>query len=220
MKHFLIIASLLFTSLIKAQTPLADELVQIHSVTDTEMNNIANPTAGSYAFNTSVNTMFFFNGTNWVELAARDAYVYVGHFIISSTGPKSIDNLPFKPTSVTFTAHANIETVDPSIDSNNGTSNNDNTIASSFGSMNGYARAETNNTISQSIIYVGGSGTSINNISRYANNTECIGIRYGNQNADKLGVTSASLTAFTNDGFTINVNEHADNLVVLYTAYK
>jgi len=191
MKHFLIIASLLFTSLIKAQTPLADELVQIHSVTDTEMNNIANPTAGSYAFNTSVNTMFFFNGTNWVELAARDAYVYVGHFIISSTGPKSIDKLPFKPTSVTFTAHANIETVDPSIDSNNGTSNNDNTIASSFGSMNGYARAETNNAISQSIIYVG-----------------------------KLGVTSASLTAFTNDGFTINVNEHADDLVVLYTAYK
>tara|TARA_R110001583_G_scaffold114811_1_gene265233 strand:- start:149 stop:352 length:204 start_codon:yes stop_codon:yes gene_type:complete len=67
---------------------------------------------------------------------------------------------------------------------------------------------------------VGGNGTSINDISRYSNPNECIGIRYSNQNGDSLGLTTASLTSFTTDGFIINVTNRSDDVLVMFTAYK
>lgn len=70
------------------------------------------------------------------------------------------------------------------------------------------------------MIYVGGSGNSINDISRFSSSSHCIGIRYSNQNGNSLGITSASIVSFDNDGFTINVDRHADNLVVIFEAYK
>ncbi|MRH99494.1 hypothetical protein GH721_03015 [Kriegella sp. EG-1] len=201
---------------LKAQAPQANELVKIHEVTTTEMNNIASPLVGSFVFNTTLNKMFFFDGTTWSQFKSGQTS-YPGHFIINGTGSQTITGLPFEPKAIVFAGHPNIETT--SINSDNAVGNNNNTLQNSFGTMNGYARND-NGTINQQVIYVGGNGNSINDISRYANSGECIGVRYGNQNGDQVGLTTAILTAFTTDGFIVNVNNHSDNLVITFTAYE
>ena len=95
--------------------------------------------------------------------------------------------------------------------------------------MNGFANASTD-PIVQQVIYFGGSGASINSIGWFSSSTNCIGVRYGNQNADKLGIIKGALQNFTTDGFDIDVTYavsgngdadfRAEKLVVLYTAYK
>ncbi|MGB1038431.1 MAG: hypothetical protein ACPGYY_07260, partial [Bacteroidia bacterium] len=72
----------------------------------------------------------------------------------------------------------------------------------------------------QQVIYGGGSGNSINDISKYAAVDECIGLRYSNQNGDKLGLTTATIVSFDNNGFTINVTNSDDKVIVMYTAYR
>lgn len=47
-----------------------DELMQIHNVTSTEMNNITNPQAGSLVYNTTEDTLYFYTGTVWKRLRA------------------------------------------------------------------------------------------------------------------------------------------------------
>ncbi|QXP60100.1 beta strand repeat-containing protein [Olleya sp. HaHaR_3_96] len=138
---------------------------------------------------------------------------YIGHFVISTTGSQIITGLPFQPSQVSFQAYPNIES--ENIDEDNGLGNNNNGFNNSFGGMTGYARGTT-----QQVIYVGGSGSSINDISRYASSSHCIGVRYSNNNGDNLGLTSASFTSFDATGFTINVDNKTENILVIYTAYE
>ncbi|GAL63792.1 hypothetical protein [Algibacter lectus] len=84
--------------------------------------------------------------------------------------------------------------------------------------MQGYA---TNyGVIDQQVIFNGGNGNSINDISRYASSSRAIGIRYGNQNGDNLGLTAAEVTSFNADGFTINVTDKTEDIIVIYEAYR
>ena len=85
--------------------------------------------------------------------------------------------------------------------------------------MYGYAQV-SGGSIVQQVISVGGSGSSLNDISRYSSASHCVGIRYGDNDGDGLGRTRASLTEFTADGFKLNVVEKVDNLIILYTAHK
>jgi len=215
MKHFIFFFFL--SVAIYSQAPEAGNLVKIHEATTTEISAIVNPIQGSFVYNTTENKMYFFNGTTWVEINDNQPTAYTGHFIITATGAQTISGLPFEPSSITFVAHANIESTN--INNDNGVGNNSNTIVNAFGTMNGYARND-NGTINQQVIYVGGSGTSINDISRYSNASQCVGIRYSNQNGDNIGLTTANLSSFTTNGFVINVSSRADNLLVMYTAYK
>lgn len=105
------------------------------------------------------------------------------------------------------------------LNADNGVRNNERGIANAFASANGFARDDSGSIVQQTIA-IGGHGNSINDISRYASSAHCIGLRYGNQNGDSLGTTSAILTNFNPDGFTVNVDSFADGLVVLYTAYN
>lgn len=143
--------------------------------------------------------------------------VYMGYFIINATGNRTITGIPFRPSQVSFTAHANVETT--GINADNQVANNDRGIANAFGTMEGFAR-NNGGGITQLAMYIGGSGNSINDISRYSSTSRCIGVRYSNQNGDNLGLTAASLTSFNADGFTLNVTNRADNLLVLYKAYR
>jgi hypothetical protein len=185
-----------------------------------------------------------FDGNNWI-IAGAGPRVYTGVFVIDRAAQNvplndnftiSISGIPFQPSQVTFVAHANVD----SIDSEGDSADNENNIVNSFGTMNGFANASTD-PIVQQVIYVGGSGASINSIGWFSSSTNCIGVRYGNQNADKLGIikgvlsfTDTSGTAIT-DGFDIDVTYNtgdssaggyslslfqAEKLVVLYTAYK
>jgi hypothetical protein len=176
-----------------------------------------------------------YDGGNWV-IAGAGPRVYTGVFVIERTAaganaaddtfPRSITGIPFQPSQVTFVAHANVASID-----SNGASSGTNNITNSFGTMNGFARALTGTTVpDQQVIYVGGSGSSINRIGYFSSSTHCLGVRYGNNNAVNLGIIKGELSSFTTDGFNITVTYdvsgngdtafRAEKLVVLYTAYK
>ncbi|MFD0994023.1 hypothetical protein, partial [Tenacibaculum geojense] len=180
-------------------------------------------------------------GNNWQlisESTQSSANVYTGFFIISTAGTQNITGLPFQPSQITFVAHANVESLD--INSDNGVGNNARGISNSYGSMNGFAR-NNGGSITQQVIYVGGSGNSINDISRFASSSSCIGLRYSDQNGNFLGSITANLAAFNADGFSLNVtytngsvtansgnpiqnvqpnDVQSESVVVLYTAYR
>jgi len=69
MKHIKIIfvsVILIFLQPLCAVTE--DELLQVHKVTTTEMNNINTPQAGSLVYNITENTIFFYTGSIWKRL--------------------------------------------------------------------------------------------------------------------------------------------------------
>ncbi|MBN2867273.1 MAG: hypothetical protein JXK08_01240 [Flavobacteriaceae bacterium] len=220
----------------------SDKGVLFPRMTTAERDAIANPAKGLIIYNIDIDKLQFNIGISsapiWTSVNNRpsvssdagnqltggsDNGVYLGRtthfgkFIITGTGNITISGLPFKPSQIKFTAHANVETYD--LNSDNGTNNNNGGISNAFGSMNGYV-TNYNSIIDQQLIYVGGSGNSINDISRFSSSSHCIGIRYSNQNGDNLGITSASIVSFNDDGFTINVDRHVDNLVVIFEAYR
>ncbi|GAK78052.1 phage tail fiber protein [Nonlabens ulvanivorans] len=164
--------------------------------------------------------------------------VYTGTFIISAEGVVTITGIPFQPSQVTFIANANVESLN--IDSDNGVGNNDRGIDNSFGTMNGFAR-NTDGTLVQQAMYSGGHANSINDNSRYASSSNCIGVRYGNQDGSSLGKIEGAFGSFTPDGFNITVNYtngvvtdnnanplinvqptdvNAEALLIIFTAYK
>ena len=172
-----------------------------------------------------------YDGGNWVTVGALPS-VYTGVFVIERDGinafPINITGIPFQPSQVTFVAHANVDVINTGVNGAISSSSTDD-IRNSFGTMNGFANASTG-TIEQQVIYLGGSGASINRIGYFSSPSHCIGVRYGNQNAENLGIIKGALTSFTTDGFNINVTYNvsgidpndfrAEKLVVLYTAYK
>lgn len=142
---------------------------------------------------------------------------YVGKFQISSAGTITITGLPFPPTSLVFTAYANIES--DSINADNQVGNNTNTTVNSFNFMRGFAREDAG-SINEQVICGGENGSSINDISRYASPNHSIGIRYCNNNGDNLGITSATVTSFNSNGFTLNVDSFTDGLLVIFEAHR
>lgn len=105
--------------------------------------------------------------------------------------------------------------------------------------MNGFANANTN---TQQVIFIGGNGNSINDISRYASSTHCVGVRFTDQDGNDLGLIEGSISSYNTNGFTLLVNYtdgtistglsssdknrirpddvREEGLVVLFTAYK
>ncbi|MGK0255097.1 MAG: hypothetical protein ACI9OE_002616 [Mariniflexile sp.] len=216
--------------------------VLVPRLTTVQRNGIPTPANGLLIFNTNINRFEYNSGTLtlpvWSAVAINPvvstdagnlissgtdtgAYMasttYMGKFIITRTGSQTISGLPFKPSQIKFVAYANVETYDLSYD--NGVGNNQNSYHNVFGSMNGYA-TNYGGIIAQQVIFNGGNANSINDISRYASSSQAIGIRYSNQNGDNLGLTAASVTSFNTNGFTINVSNHTENIVVIYEAYR
>ncbi|MDV7188533.1 hypothetical protein R3X25_14680 [Lutibacter sp. TH_r2] len=215
-KHILVLVLLFNVVLLYGQ--LNDTTVMGIPIGSTsEINGVTPLEEGAIVYNSDTKELMIFNGTTWVNVSSST--VYVGAFQITGTGNKVVTGLPFQPSQITFVAHANIEDF-TGIDSDNGIKDNDSSIANSFGTMNGFARDDGGATPAQQVIYVGGSGNSINDISRYASNTNCIGLRYSNQNGNALGRTIGSLSSFNTNGFTINITNYAENVIVLFTAYK
>ncbi|GAL90841.1 hypothetical protein [Jejuia pallidilutea] len=216
--------------------------VLVPRLTTAQRNAIVNPATSLLIFNTSTQQFEFNSNTPaaplWTPLntnatVSADANniissgtdngaflastTYIGKFIITGTGSQTISGLPFQPSSIKFSAHANVETYN--INADNGVGNNNSSFQNAFGSMQGYA-TNYGGTIHQQVIYIGGSGNSINDISRYASSARAIGIRYANQNGDNLGLTAAEVTSFNADGFTINVTNRTENIVVVFEAHR
>ena len=220
----------------------SDKGILVPRLTTAARNIIINPAVGLLIFNLSTNHFEFNSGTTvtprWSTVntdvtvssdagnlissgsdsgAYLSSTTYIGKFIVSTTGSQTISGIPFEPSHIKFTAYANIENYD--INTNNGVGNNNNTYQNTFGNMNGYATNYAG-IIDQQVIFNGGSGNSINNISRYASSSSVIGIRYTNQNGNNQGLTAASITSFNIDGFTLNVTNHTEDIVVLFEAYR
>jgi len=141
--------------------------------------------------------------------------MYVGSFIIDSTGEKSITGVGFQPTKVLFRYCAGVRT--KTTDETRGS--NVNNVNCYAGSGFGFARDDGGGSTTQQTTHSGGSGNSINANSYQSSNSHCIFVRYGGQNGENVGDTSASFTSFDADGFTLNVDNKDDNLLVIYEAY-
>jgi len=189
-------------------------------LTTAQRNAITSPAIGLLLFNTTTNRFEYNSGNSvvpiWSSLTTGSS-VYMGKFIITGTGNQTITGLPFQPTSIKFSAHANVESYD--INADNGVGNNNNTFQNAFGTMSGFATNYGGTTVQQAI-YIGGNGNSINDISRYASSSRAIAIRYSNQNGNNLGLTAASIISFNPNGFTINVSNHTEDIVVIYEAHR
>ncbi|WP_371567165.1 hypothetical protein [Flavobacterium frigidarium] len=199
-------------------------------------------------------------GTSWIDHAslsvspeagnqittAADGGVYLGpttytgYFIISpptTTGvsiseTQLVDDLPFEPSQITFTARANVES--ESINASETILPND--INSSYGTSYGFARKNSDDSFLQQFGYSGGAGSSTlsNVISRYAIPGHCLGIRYSSSDGESLGTINAKVLDFNSLGFTLEVNYSQgvditsvdrnqvfnESLLVLYTAYR
>lgn len=210
----------------------ANSLMGLPATTTAERNAITGVQEGSLVYDTDANRVYEYTNTGWQEILTA-GNVYVGAFQISAAGTVDVTGIPFQPTSVTFVAQANVESFD--LNSDGGT-NNDQGIRNSFGTMNGFARQD-GATITQQVIYVGGSGNSINDISRFASSSNAIGLRYGSQNGNSLGIIRGSVTSFNTDGFSItatytngtitNTGQNVlptdinnEGIIVLFTAYR
>ena len=236
---FLFITTISFSQVgIGTTTPDASSVLDITAtdagllvprLTTTQRDALSSPATGLLIFNTTTKSFQYNFGdgssVNWYSLDAQSdtssnssSNVYFGKAFISSTGVLTITGIPFQPTSVSFNAAANIDNWNLNTDGVGG-NNNVNNRDNYQGFMNGYAQV-SGGSIVQQVISVGGSGASLNDISRYSSSSHCIGIRYGDNDGVSLGRTRASLTEFTTDGFKLNVNEKVDNLIILFTAHK
>jgi len=222
-----------FSNLIFCQID-ADALMGVPSATTAERVAIVGAAEGALVYDSDINRLFEYTDSGWQEILTT-GNVYVGAFQITAAGTTTVTGIPFRPTSVTFVAHANVE--DYNLNSDNGTINNDRGIRNSFGTMNGFAQNDGTTPVSQQVIYIGAHANSINDLSRFSSNTNAIGLRYGDQNGNFLGSILGNLTSFTADGFEITVTytngditnagqnvlpADIDNegVVVLFTAYR
>lgn len=205
------------------------------------------PIEGDIWIDTTSSITKIYDGSNWyvINEPNNDSSVHTGSFKITGPGgassttiSKAISNLPFLPSQITFVAHTNIQNLSENGSNEDGP--NGNTINNTFGSMNGFVRSNANSTPSQQhVIFIGGNGSSINDISRYSSNSHCIGLRYTNNNGINLGIINASLASFDTNaansyGFTLSVNYILgtdgttaqnskillEDVMVLFTAYK
>ncbi|CAL2075400.1 hypothetical protein [Tenacibaculum sp. 190524A05c] len=240
---YLILLFLFISVSINAQVFPGTPVSGFPSGTTAQITAVTGPVEATIAYSTDEKIFYYYDGTNWVALRTAPS-VYVGSFIINAPGGSSatsfdqvISGLPFQPSQVTFVAHANVEGFGVNSAGSGGL--NTATLQNAFGTAQGYARND-GATIEQGTIYVGGSGSSINSISRYSSNAQCFGLRYNDQNANNLGILSGVLNSFDfntgtqTGGFTIRVSYALgttgnagrnddilnESLVVFYTAYR
>lgn len=234
----------LVSSFAVAQTTNPQLLVTIQQASQAEIDayNTADLELGMLVYNTDENRVFEYTDEGFQQILISSdigSSVYTGFFIIDNTTltatgtyAQSITGLPFEPSQITFVAHPNIGSFDINDDNATG-DNNSNLLENTHGTMNGFARSDAG-AISQAVIYVGAHGNSVNDITRYSNDAQCIGMRYTTQNGDNNGVIAATLTSFDTDGFTLDVTYTLgtfgnagvqddildEAVIVLYTAYR
>ena len=93
MKKIIFLISLLLLKSAVLYAVTADELLQVHKVTTTEMNNITTPQAGSIVFNTTENTLYFYTGTIWKKLRSTGTETIINagsNVVITGNGSSSV----------------------------------------------------------------------------------------------------------------------------------
>jgi len=91
-KKFYILFFLLLT-ITSLSAVTADELIQIHKVTTSEMNNITTPASGSLVYNTNENSLYFYTGIIWKKMRSNgsETIIHAGSGIsVSGNGTVSV----------------------------------------------------------------------------------------------------------------------------------
>lgn len=216
---FLFLTCFCFVVSVNAQIN-ADLLLGLVSGTSLEINNITNPVEGSLVYNSDEEKMYLNTASGFKGIPSTDDVsigFYVGTFQISAVGDVIVSGIPFQPASITFTAYANIAS--SIVNGDNEVANNNNTAINMHGSMMGFAR-NNGASITQQVIFNGASGASVNDISRYASSSYSIGLRYADNDGNNLGLTTASISSFNTDGFTINTDSFTGGILIIYEAYR
>jgi hypothetical protein len=115
---------------IQAVTPKKDELVQLHSVTTTQMNDIDSPIEGSLIFNIDNKKTYYYNGTSWIVMG----YDINSSEIDSNTSTPNSTLAPYISNSTVHLSTSSAHTV--TINGNNFTSTSTVTIPGFNGSIN------------------------------------------------------------------------------------
>lgn len=163
------------------------------------LDNVTAALSGSPGPNT--NDVLTFDGTSWgpapgVEYNNR---VYVGHFIVTGSGTKTISGLPFQPNQVQFHVtfpvySANVEEAGPA---------NQNSDKNSSGHAFGYVRDD--GAITQQASASIGTGNSINAVRYSSSSSHCVFISPGDQNGNEMAQISISFSSWNSDGFDLDV---------------
>ncbi|PQJ31225.1 hypothetical protein BST92_04480 [Nonlabens arenilitoris] len=184
---------------------------------------------------------YFWSNSKWnLVVSDNQPQVYFGKLLITATGTIVIEDLPFQPRAIEFTAVNRIQGFDDG--GYRSASNNSNDIRMAGGQTMGYAQ-NYGTGIDQQVISNGANGSSINNIGTYSSDSHCIAAYFVNNNGEPIhdngsptggtddqgGLISASLVNFTDDGFTLNVDnflagsttsDRTNQIVVIFKAYR
>jgi len=220
------IKTLLFTAMVicitrvTSQVPIAEELMGIHIVTESQMNSIANPITGTLLFNSDDNSIYSYNGSNWkslkpygdeTKITADDNVTITGSgttadpYVIRSIKPTLIKN---NDGSYTFS-----NGVDPDIIISAGGGGNVPIVSQSSanGNCNNQFQAnETKDITIQGDYFDGGStvtiqGQVVNSVTVNSATQITANITAGNSSGDfDIQVTTNGGTGTLSGGFTIN----------------
>jgi len=135
---------------------------------------------------------------------------FPGSFAVTGTGTVTVTAPGFTPSSVKFEIHAN-GGQNVSTSSGGGS-----VISNSASQMTGFARDDGTRQATGNAA----SGNSINNIRRFSTNSDAILMEYSGQNGSNLGTLRGDVTSFDAGGFTVDFTSHAQNEIVIYTAFK
>lgn len=133
---------------------------------------------------------------------------HIDSFEVTGTGQISVTGVGFTPSMIEFSGEV---TGGQNVDQAGSTSTVD-----YAGSFTGQARDDGHRQVSHS----GGNGNSINEVSQYSSDTECIAIRYADSDGNAVGYLKADVVSWDDDGFTIDVSDFQQSEVVNYTAYR
>ncbi|EAS20416.1 hypothetical protein BBFL7_01302 [Flavobacteria bacterium BBFL7] len=184
---------------------------------------------------------YYWQDSKWnLTLSDNQPQVFFGTILISASGTITIEDLPFQPKAIEFTAINRIQGVNDG--EYRSASNNSNDIRMAGGHTIGYAQ-DNGSGIDQQVISTGANGSSINNIGTYSSTSHCIAAYFVNNNGEPIhdngsptggtdeqgGLISASLLNFTNDGFNLDVDNflagsttssRTNQIVVIFKAYR
>ncbi len=135
---------------------------------------------------------------------------FPGSFEVTGTETVTVTAPGFTPSSVKFDIHAN------SGQNVSGSGSGGDIVSNSASHMTGFARDDgTRQAIGNSA-----SGNSIDNVRRFSTNSNAILMEYSSQGGANIGTLRGDVTSFDSDGFTVDFTSHAQNEVVIYTAFK
>lgn len=140
---------------------------------------------------------------------------YANWFTLSGTAPfTQTVSVDLHPEIVLFYAAPSVSGMNVNDDAGTGGS----TMLNYSGSSFGMATLQPGGSISNGCVHSGGSGNSINEVSRYSSNSYSIGVRYADMDGVALGYNEAYVSSVSDGSMEITADTHDNDLLVFFLA--